>query len=54
MKNYSYQWFKDENQMLEWLNSNQEINVVSVIYLECNLSYRVFYYIEEEFKNGHE
>lgn len=48
MKNYSYKWFKDEDQMLEWLNRHQEINVISIIYLEPNLSYRVFYYIEEK------
>lgn len=54
MKQYSYKWFKNEDQMLEWLNRHQEINVISIIYLEPNLSYRVFYYTEEEFKNGYE
>ena len=47
MKKYDYQWFKDEDQMLEWLNSHQDINVISIIYIEVNLSYRVFYYIEK-------
>jgi DNA gyrase/topoisomerase IV subunit B len=50
MKQYSYKWFKNEDQMLEWLNRHQEINVISIIYLEPNLSYRVFYYTEEEFQ----
>lgn len=53
MKQYSYKWFKDEDQMLEWLNRHQEINVISIIYLEPNLSYRVFYYIEENISGGH-
>ena len=47
MKKYDYSVFQYAKQLTEWLNSNQEINVVSVIYLERNLSYQVFYYIEE-------
>ena len=54
MKKYDYRVFQYANQLTEWLNSNQDINVINVIYLERNLSYQVFYYIEEEFKNGHE
>ena len=54
MKQYSYKWFQYEENLTAWLNKHQEINVISIIYLEPNLSYRVFYYIEEEFKNGHE
>ena len=54
MKKYDYRVFQYANQLTEWLNSNQEINVVSVIYLERNLSYQVVYYTEEEFKNDHE
>lgn len=53
MKQYSYNWFKDEDQMLEWLNHHQEINVISIIYLEPNLSYRVFYYIEKNINGGY-
>lgn len=52
MKQYSYKWFTDEDQMIEWLNSHQEINVISIIYLEPNLSYRVFYYIEKKSQWG--
>lgn len=54
MKKYDYRVFQYANQLTEWLNSNQDINVINVIYLERNLSYQVFYYTEEEFKNGHE
>jgi hypothetical protein len=54
MKKYDYIVFQYANQLTEWLNSNQHINVINVIYLERNLSYQVFYYTEEEFKNGHE
>lgn len=53
MKKYDYRAFQYSSQLTEWLNNNQEINVISIIYL-CNLSYQVFYYTEEEFKNGHE
>lgn len=53
MKKYDYQWFKDEDQMLEWLNRHQDINVISIIYIEVNLSYRVFYYIEENISGGY-
>lgn len=54
MKKYDYQWFKDEDQMLEWLNRHQDINVIGIIYLEVNLSYRVFYYIEENISGDRE
>jgi hypothetical protein len=53
MKQYSYKWFTDEDQMIEWLNGHQDINVISIIYLEPNLSYRVFYYIEKNLSGGH-
>lgn len=54
MKKYHYKGFHYADQLTKWLNSNQEINVVSVIYIERNFCYQVFYYTEEEFKNGHE
>lgn len=54
MKKYNYKGFQYGEQLTEWLNHHQEINVINIIYLEHNLSYQVFYYIEEEFKNGHE
>lgn len=53
MKKYHYKGFKYGDQMIEWLNSHQEINVISIIYLEPNLSYRVFYYIEENISGGY-
>ena len=54
MKKYHYKGFQYSENLTAWLNKHQEINVISVIYLERNLSYQVFYYTEEEFKNGHE
>ena len=54
MKKYNYKCFQYADNLTAWLNKHQEINVVSIIYLERNLSYQVFYYTEEEFKNGHE
>lgn len=54
MKQYSYKWFQYEENLTAWLNKHQEINVISIIYLERNLSYRVFYYIEENISGGHE
>lgn len=54
MKKYNYRAFQYSSQLTEWLNNNQEINVISIIYLERDLCYQVFYYTEEEFKNGHE
>lgn len=53
MKKYDYRVFQYANQLTEWLNSNQEINVINVIYLERNLSYQVFYYIEKNISSGH-
>lgn len=54
MKRYDYKGFQYGEQLTDWLNNHQEINVINIIYLEHNLCYQVFYYTEEEFKNGHE
>lgn len=54
MKQYHYKGFQYGDELTEWLNRHQEIHVINIIYLERNLSYQVFYYTEEEFKNGHE
>lgn len=54
MKQYHYKGFQYADQLTEWLNQHQEINVINIIYLERSLSYQVFYYTKEEFKNGHE
>lgn len=54
MKKYNYKGFQYADQLTKWLNQHQEIKVINIIYLERSLSYQVFYYTEEEFKNGHE
>lgn len=53
MKKYDYKCFQYGEQLTEWLNNNQEINVISIIYLERDLCYQVFYYIEENISGGH-
>ena len=53
MKTYNYRAFQYSSQLTEWLNNNQEINVISIIYLERDLYYQVFYYIEENISGGH-
>ena len=52
MKQYHYRGFQHEEQLIEWLNSHQEINVINIIYLEWDLSYQVFYYTEEDLKKN--
>jgi hypothetical protein len=51
MKKYNYKGFQYADNLTAWLNKHQEIIVISIIYLERNLSYQVFYYIEEDFNN---
>jgi hypothetical protein len=51
MKKYNYKGFQYADNLTAWLNKHQEIIVISIIYLESNLSYQVFYYIEEDFNN---
>lgn len=53
MKKYNYQSFQYRENMIAWLNKHQEIIVISIIYLEHNLSYQVFYYIEENINGGY-
>lgn len=53
MKKYDYKVFQYADQLTEWLNQHQEINVINIIYLERNLSYQVFYYIEENINGGY-
>lgn len=53
MKQYHYKGFQYAENLTAWLNKHQEIKVISVIYLERNLSYQVFYYIEENISGGH-
>lgn len=53
MKQYHYKSFYYGENLTAWLNKHQEINVINIIYLEHNLSYQVFYYIEENISSGH-
>lgn len=53
MKKYDYQGFQYENQLIEWLNNHQEVNVINIIHLDRNLCYQVFYYIEENINGGY-
>ena len=50
MKKYNYKDFEYGDDLIEWLNENQHINVINVNHIEGTPSYyyRVFYYIEEE------
>lgn len=52
MKKYNYKDFQYAENLTAWLNKHQEINVISIIYLEHNFQYQVFYYIEEDFNNN--
>ena len=53
MKKYNCKGFQYEENLTAWLNKHQEINVINIIYLEQNLSYQVFYYIEENINGGY-
>ena len=53
MKKYNYQSFQYRENLIAWLNKHQEINVISIIYLEHDYQYQVFYYIEENISGGH-
>lgn len=48
MKNYSCRTFTNINDLLNWLNKEQEyINVVSIMYLDKSLQYEVIFYTED-------
>jgi hypothetical protein len=53
MKKYNYKGFQYADNLIAWLNKHQEIIVISIIYLERNLSYQVFYYTEENINGGY-
>ena len=48
MKKYSYKDFEYDDDLIEWLNENQHINVINVNFIDRTMSYKVFYYTEEE------
>ena len=49
MKKYSCRVFKYVDDLLNWLNKEQEyINVVSIMYVDSNFHYEVIFYTEEK------
>ena len=48
MKKYSYKDFDYDDDLIEWLNENQHINVINVNFIDTTMTYKVFYYTEEE------
>jgi hypothetical protein len=49
MKNYSCRVFKYVDDLLNWLNKDQEyINVVSIMYVDSSFHYEVIFYTEEK------
>jgi hypothetical protein len=49
MKNYSCRVFKYVDDLLNWLNKEQEyINVLSIMYVDSSFHYEVIFYTEEK------
>lgn len=48
MKKYNYKDFEYDDDLIEWLNENQHINVINVNFIDRTMTYKVFYYTEEE------
>lgn len=49
MKKYNYKDFEYDDDLIEWLNENQHINVINISFIDRNMTYyKVFYYTEEE------
>ena len=49
MKKYSCRVFKNVDDLLKWLNEEQNhINIVSINYTDNSFHYEVIFYIEEE------
>jgi len=54
MKTYRFKVFKNIDDLLNWLNKEQElINVVSIMYLDSSFHYEVIYYTEKNISGGH-
>ena len=48
MKKYRLKVFKNIDDLLNWLNKEQEyINVVSIMYLDSSFHYEVIFYTED-------
>jgi hypothetical protein len=52
MKRYGYKDFEYADDLIEWLNESQHINVINVNHIERTPSYyyQVFYYTEVDIK----
>ena len=49
MKKYNYKDFEYDDDLIEWLNENQHINVINISFIDRTMTYyKVFYYTEEE------
>lgn len=46
MKKYNYKDFDYDDDLIEWLNENQHINVINVNFIDTTMTYKVFYYTE--------
>ena len=54
MKTYSCRVFKNVDDLLNWLNKEQEyINVVSIMYVDSSFHYEVIFYTEDNLSGGH-
>jgi hypothetical protein len=54
MKKYSCRVFKNVDNLLYWLNKEQEyINVVSIMYLDGSFHYEVIFYTEDDISGGY-
>lgn len=54
MKKYSCRVFKYVDDLLNWLNKEQQyINVVSIMYVDSSFHYEVIFYTEDNFSGGH-
>jgi len=48
MKKYNYKDFDYDDDLIEWLNENQHINVINVSFINTTMTYyKVFYYTED-------
>lgn len=51
MKTYRLRVFKNVDDLLNWLNKEQElINVVSIMYVDSSFHYEVIFYTENNVK----
>ena len=48
MKKYNYKDFEYDDDLIEWLNENQHINVINVNFIDRTMTYKEFFYTEEE------